>query len=319
MSDDMVMAFAGEALIDFTAAGGLAFQGREGGAIANSAIAAARLGQRAGLITALSTDLFGERLLAHLQRDGVDTSLVLRNTASSALAFVERSARTNRYAFHIAGSAGTLWNPAGPVLPESCRWLYFGSIALLHEPAAGRIAALAREQHGRRVLMFDPNVRPSLIADAADFRERCAGWMASCDILKLSDEDLSLLAPGLDAAQAAAGFLARGPQAVVLTQGAAGATLFRSGREPLQVSPPPVEVADTIGAGDTFGAALAVALLEQGVDRPAQLAAVDDAGWQAALRFAATAAALNCAREGADPPRRGELDAALAAGGRLSS
>jgi fructokinase len=315
---DMRIAFAGEALIDFTTAGSLAFQGREGGAIANSAIAAARLGQRAGLLTALSTDLFGERLLAHLQGNAVDTRLLTRDAAASALAFVQRDGEVNRYAFHIAGSAGTRWQ-AGPQLPESCRWLYFGSIALLYEPAASHIVALARAQRGQRVVLFDPNLRPSLITDLANFRQRCAGWMRDCDILKLSEEDLALLAPGIDAAHAVADFLALGPAAVVLTRGSAGATLYRSGDEPLSVAPPPVQLADSIGAGDTFGAALVVALLEHGVERPLQLAGIGREDWAEVLRFAATAAALNCTREGADPPNRSELDAALAtrAGGRL--
>ena len=311
---DMRIAFVGESLIDFTATGAnLAFQGHEGGAPTNSAIAAARLGQPTGFITQLSTDLFGERLLAHLQRNGVDTRFVLRSPAPSTLAFVERTPSTNRYAFYTQGTADTLWAPAElPELPPSCAWLHFGSIALLHEPAASRILDLVRAQRDKRLVLLDPNARPSLIADPGEWRHRCQGWIGLCDVLKLSEEDLALLAPAQHTAQVMQQLLALGPQAVVLTRGEQGATLYREGSAPMTVRAPAVEVRDTIGAGDTFGAALSVALLDAGVQTRAALARLDDAAWTRVLLFAAAAAALNCTRPGADPPTRAQVDQLLA-------
>ncbi|RYZ08318.1 MAG: carbohydrate kinase [Comamonadaceae bacterium] len=311
----MRIALVGESLIDFTCTAGLRFEGHEGGALTNSAIAAARLGQHTGFVTQLSTDMFGERLLRHLEGNGVDTRFVLRSDAPSTLAFVERLPTTNRYAFYTQGTADTQWSPAVlPALPDSCRFLHFGSIALLAEPAASRITQFVEAQRGRRIVLFDPNVRPSLIADMAAYRARVPHWVAACDLLKFSDEDAAFLAPGLDVAEAAASFLAQlpnGPRAVVVTRGGDGATLFRPGHPPIDVTPPRVQVADTIGAGDTFAAGLSVALLEQGVEQAQQLTALSDEGWTAVLRFAATAAALNCTREGCDPPTRAELAAAL--------
>ncbi|RZL68044.1 MAG: carbohydrate kinase, partial [Variovorax sp.] len=107
----MRIALAGESLIDFTStsSSGLAFEGHEGGALTNSAIAASRLGQPTGFITQLSNDMFGERLLRHLKDNGVDTRFVLRSDAPSTLAFVERLPTTNRYAFYMRGTADTLW------------------------------------------------------------------------------------------------------------------------------------------------------------------------------------------------------------------
>ncbi|AMM23911.1 carbohydrate kinase family protein [Variovorax sp. PAMC 28711] len=313
----MRIAFAGESLIDFTCTSGLSFEGHEGGALTNSAIAAARLGQPTGFITQLSTDLFGERLWRHLESNGVDMRFVLRSEASSTLAFVERLATTNRYAFYTHGTADTLWAPTSlPALPDSCRYLHFGSISLLAEPAAGRITDLVEAQCGRRIVLFDPNVRPSLIADMAAYRARMPRWVAACDVLKFSDEDCAFLTPGLGLAEAAAHFLAlgpRGPSAVIVTRGGEGATLYRKGHSPIDVAAPKVDVADTIGAGDTFAAGLSVALLEQGVEQVAQLAALPDDAWREVLRFAATAAALNCTREGCDPPGREALRVALAA------
>ena len=108
-------------------------------------------------------------------------------------------------------------------------------------------------------------------------------------------------------------WLGLGPQAVVLTGGGDGATLLRTGHAPLSMPAPAVALVDTIGAGDTFGAALSVALLEWGVQQAVQLHALPEMAWREVLRFACTAAALNCTRAGAQPPWRTELDAALAA------
>jgi len=303
----MRIAFMGEALIDFTSQDGgdaaLRFAGHVGGSPLNAAIAGARLGQPTGLLTQLSTDLFGERILGYLQRNGVDTRFVPRSAAPSTLAFVERTPQTNRYAFYAAGSADATWSPQPlPELPPGCAFLHFGSIAMLQEPAASRILDMVRASSGRRVVVLDPNVRPSLIGDMARYRRQVAQWAGLSDLVKLSDEDAELLAPGRAIDALARDYLMAGARAVAVTRGAAGATLWRTGHAPMDAAAPNVPVADTIGAGDTFTAALSVALLAQGVDRPAQIDTLDDTAWHTAMRFAATAAALNCTREGADPP-----------------
>ena len=311
---DIRIAIVGESLIDFTATSGLNFAGHEGGAPTNSAIATARLGQAIGFISQLSTDLFGERLLKHLESNGVDTRWVLRSDAPSTLAFVERTPLTNRYAFYMNGTADTQWNPdILPALPDSCRFLQFGSIALLHEPAASRIIDLVQAQQGQRIVLFDPNVRLSLIKDLPALRANIYRWSAFSDLVKFSDEDAAALAPGLNLPEVAASFMPTkgGPRAVVITRGGDGATLFRRGHAPLEIKAPKITVADTIGAGDTFDAGLTVALLEHGVEQVAQLDSLPDATWLAVLHFAAQAAAINCTREGANPPTRAELQLAL--------
>ncbi len=309
------IAVVGESLIDFTCTAGLAFVGHEGGALTNTAIAAGRLGQGTGFISQLSHDMFGNRLLQHLQNNQVDTTWVLRSDAPSTLAFVERTPTTNNYAFYVQGTADTMWNPATlPVLPDSCRFLHFGSISLLHDPAASRIIDLVQAQRGQRIVMFDPNYRGSLTPDLGVFQAKVLAWSADCNLMKFSDEDAAALAPGKSLADAAALFLTgndQGPRAVIITRGGAGATLFRHGQAPLEISAPKITVADTIGAGDTFNAGVSTSLLEHGVETVAQLAALPDAAWRAVLLFAASAAALNCTREGCNPPNRAELQAML--------
>jgi fructokinase len=311
----MRIALTGEALIDFTAsqAGTLAFLGHEGGSPLNTAVACARLGVHTGFFTQLSTDLFGERLMRFLAGNGVDTSFILRSNAPSTLAFVERTPETNRYAFYTRGSADATWSPEPlPQLPADCRFLHFGSISLLQEPAATRIADLITANAGRCVIVFDPNVRPSLIPDMAAFRNRVTNWLALADLVKLSDEDAELLAPGQPVDALAADCLKAGARAVIVTRGGAGATLWRTGHAPLAVAAPRITVVDTIGAGDTFTAGLSVSLLAHGVEHPAQLGELGDEAWTEVMRFAATAAALNCTREGADPPTLEAVHNALA-------
>lgn len=311
----MRIALTGEALIDFTAAeaGTLAFLGHEGGSPLNTAVACARLGQPTGFLTQLSTDLFGERLMGFLQRNGVDTSFILRSSAPSTLAFVERTPQTNRYAFYTQGSADATWAPEPlPKLPAECRFLHFGSISLLQDPAATRIADLVAANRGQRVVVFDPNVRPSLITDMAAYRKRVTGWFGMADLVKLSDEDAGLLAPGQPVDALAAECLAAGARAVIVTRGGDGATLWRAGHAPITVAAPRVEVVDTIGAGDTFTAGLSVSLLAHGVEKPEQLGELGDDAWREVMAFAVTAAALNCTREGADPPMLEAVHAALA-------
>ncbi len=308
----MRIALLGEALIDFTGTGPLAFQGHPGGSPFNTAIACARLGQPTGFLTQISTDLFGDALVEHLRGNGVDLRFVLRSDAPSTLAFVERVAGTNRYAFYRTGAADAAYAPAPlPVLPPETAFLHFGSISLLQEPAASSIEAIVTANAGRKVIVLDPNVRASLIPDLDAYRERFARWLARSDLVKLSDEDVELLAPGISPARAAERWLAGGPSAVVITYGASGAILHRPGSPPLEVSAPSVAVVDTIGAGDTFTAGLSVALAQREVSRAEQLRALPDATWHDVLRFAAAAAALNCTRAGANPPRLAEVLAFL--------
>ena len=308
----MHIALAGEALIDFTGSGNMAFQGHCGGSPLNSAVACARLGQPTAYLTQLSTDLFGDQLLQHMHANGIDTRFVQRSDAPSTVAFVERGPSTNRYAFYSRGSADSGWSPEPlPALPESCRFLHFGSISLLQDPAASRISEFVAANAGQRVVVFDPNVRLSLIADLPAYRQRMQRWLRCTDLLKLSDEDVDALAPGMLHDDAALAWLQAGPRAVVITSGGDGAVLYRNGHSTMPVAAPRVEVLDTIGAGDTFTAGLSVALLNQGVREAIELDSLPDSAWHQVLQFAATAAALNCTREGANPPTLAEVRAAL--------
>lgn len=304
----MKVALAGEALIDFASVGEMLFQGYCGGSPLNTAVAVARLGQSAGYLSQFSTDLFGVRLRCHLEENGVDTRFVLSHSAPSTLAFVAHDGETSRYQFLAKDTADALYAPDPlPDLPEETAFLHFGSVSLLVEPAATTITRLVERHRGRAIIVFDPNVRPTLIADPAAYRARCRGWIRASHLIKLSEEDAAYIAGSPDIDAAIAGWLDAGPLAVVLTQGARGARLFRRGSEPVAMLAFQVAVADTIGAGDTLTAATVVALLEHGVTHVQKLSRLSDTEWREILRFAMAAAALNCTRHGANPPTRDDV------------
>ena len=127
-----------------------------------------------------------------------------------------------------------------------------------------------------------------------------------CHLLKVSEEDLGLLYPGRAPAELARDWLAQGVACVVVTHGADGASAWRAG-EQLRVEPVVVPVVDTVGAGDTFQAALLAGLAERGVQSRESLRDMATAPWMQVLQFAARAAAITCSRRGADMPRRDEL------------
>jgi len=288
----------GEALIDFKSGGGLAFQGHPGGSPMNVAVAASRLGTPTGFLSQISTDLFGGHLLRHLEASGVDTSLLLRSDLPTALAFIEDARGDVQFEFVANSSADVMFDPKPrPRLPGSLRWLQFGSISLLRGPSATAITDIVRAFDGS--ILLDPNVRPTLIADRADYRERLDEWAALSDVVKLSMQDLAWLQASPE--ELADSWLGGRTRALVITRGGQGASAYLRPGERLDVAGVPARVVDTVGAGDSFTGALLSWFDAR------ELPATPE-GWRQALRFACTAAAVTCGREGADPPWARELD-----------
>ncbi len=295
----------GEALVDFKATGPLAFQGFVGGSPLNVTLAAARLGTSVGLAAGVSSDLFGDAIMAHLRDNGVSAALISRSDAPSTLAFVSERGGDVEFSFNGEGTADTLYDPSPrPELPASVAFLEFGSISLLREPGATAIRDIVAAHRGRCAVIFDPNVRPAVIPDRSAYQPHLEAALRLSHLVKVSAQDLRWLYPDMELLEAASSWLAYGPDAVIVTQGDAGTTLLRSGGQ-LEVAVPRVQVVDTVGAGDTFMGALMVRLIEGG--HVSDFGTLADDVWRDALAFAAAAAALNCTRPGADPPTRDEL------------
>ena len=289
---------AGEALIDMlprTTPEGAAFLPAPGGAVFNTAVALGRLGAPVAFHSGVSTDLFGERLVAALAASGVEDRSH-RSDRPTTLAFVTLTDGHAEYAFYDEGTAGRMLAPDDAPPMDGVEALFLGGISLAVEPCARAYEALGTGRPDLP-LMLDPNVRPGFVADPAAYRARVARLAARATVVKVSDEDMAWL--GVTPAD----MLAAGTRVVCVTEGADGVTALTAEGE-TRVPARRVEVVDTVGAGDTFNAGVLASLHEQralGHDAPPADAL------RRALELGVAAAAVTVSRAGANPPRRDEL------------
>jgi fructokinase len=303
----------GEALFDVFAAGdtpsGMSLDARIGGSPFNVAMGLRRLGQPAAFLGGISRGFLGERLLRALDAEGIARDCVQYLDAPTTLSLVGLdSAGVASYSFYGAACADRELNDSALAsLPADTQALHFGSYTMVVEPVARVQRALIERERHRCVIAYDPNVRLNVEPDLVRWRDTIAWMAARCHVLKVSDEDLGLLYPDMPIADLALAWRAEGVAAVIVTRGGEGAQAWTAQGE-LTVAPVPVSVIDTVGAGDTFQAAMLAALAEQDALTPPALQALPVAAWQRALDFAARAAAITCSRRGANLPRRAELD-----------
>ena len=303
----------GEALIDMiptpTSGGADGFVPHCGGAVYNTAIALGRLGAQTGMLTGLSGDMFGQLLSAGLRASQVDVSHVVTSERPTTLAFARLVDGHATYEFYDESSAGRMLEPRDmPLLSPEVTALYFGGISLACEPCADAYADLLAQNGRTRAVMLDPNIRPGFIRDIARYRARLDRMIAHSDIVKVSDEDLNWITPEpLSLREKVEGLLDKGASLVILTRGGEGATGFMAGGEEVQVPAVKAEIADTVGAGDTFNAGFLAKLSELGCLHKVGLAALAPEALGAALTHGARVAAITVSRAGANPPWASEL------------
>lgn len=302
----------GEALLDVFSTvetpKGLALDGRVGGSPFNVAVGLARLAQPVAFFGGISRGFVGERLMRALLAEGVDTSPVSRTDAPSTLSLIGVDARgVPSYAFYGEGTADRqLGADALAALPSRWCAIHVGSYATVVAPIAQTLRALLQRERSRALIAYDPNVRLNVEPDLAVWRATLADLQQHTDLLKISEEDLALLHPGRAPEAFAADALAAGVALVVVTRGGEGALAWTASQH-AAVDSVPVSVIDTVGAGDTFQAALLTWLAEHGRLSAAGLREIDGPALNDLLDFAARAAAITCSRRGADMPRRADL------------
>jgi fructokinase len=234
--------------------------------------------------------------------------MLVRTSRPTTLSLVDVAADGSpAYTFYGSGAADRDLDPVDlPELDPQVWGLHFGSYSLVAEPVGGTLLGLAQREARRRLITLDPNVRPTVEPDLDLWRERIDAFAATADLVKVSAEDMTLLYPASDPVDAAARWLDSGAVIVVVTSGADGAmALTAKGR--LAVPGLVVPVADTVGAGDTFQAALIAGIAEMGTPNRVRLEDLKGARLAQLLSFAVEAAAITCSRRGADMPRRAEL------------
>lgn len=301
----------GEALIDMlpreTTLGEKGFAPYAGGAIFNTAIALGRLGIKTGFFTGLSDDMMGDILRETLTFSGVDSRFAAVSSRPTTIAFVKLVNGQATYAFYDEATAGRMLNLDDlPVLDESCNALHFGAISLIPEPCGSAYEALLMREAATRVISLDPNIRPGFIRDPAAHAARIRRMAAKSDIVKFSDEDLAWFGKSGDEATLAREWLQHGAKLVLITRGAEGATGYTANHT-VSVPVVPVEVVDTVGAGDTFDAGVLAALDRKGLLTKQSIAALSAADIEDALTWGVKAAAVTVSRAGANPPFASEI------------
>ncbi|MFJ8923004.1 PfkB family carbohydrate kinase [Streptomyces sp. NPDC102415] len=287
----------GEALVDLVpvAGDGGVRAAQFGGAPANVAVGLATLGTPAAFAGGLGGDGFARMIEDRLRAAGADLTLCARSGLPTALAVAEPGEEGNGYHFHLQDTA-TFRLPDLSARAAGFGAVYAGGLAAVVEPAASAVRATAAAASQHSLLFVDPNVRRdrTLGADdgAAALRELCR----LAHVVKASDEDLERLWPGA-APEETCRELAAGGRLVVLTRGARGSTAYTASAPPVSVPAAPVEVVNTIGAGDAFAAGL----LSRMGSRGSFTAAQDPEEVRDMLAFASEAAASVCARAGTEP------------------
>ncbi|MDH6262010.1 carbohydrate kinase [Bradyrhizobium sp. BR13661] len=302
----------GDALIDFVptqnAVGREAVMPAVGGSCLNVAIGIARLGAPTSFVGGISTDLFGRMIADHAAASNVELSLATRSDHQTTLAFVRIVAGESHYAFYDAETATRNWMFRRGSIPfDTVEAVHVGSTTLVNDQGAAETKALIADAKASSTISFDPNCRPNLVKDKRAYLARMAEFAASADLIKMSDIDFAYLFGEEPYQQRASALLAQGASLVVITRGNNGAVAWHASAGEIEVEAPNIEVADTIGAGDSFQAAMLFALHKQGRLARSQLKDISTDELRRALSFAANCAGLTCTRPGADPPWSHEI------------
>ena len=305
----------GDALIDFLPVTSL--DGRDaavpvvGGSCLNIAVGMARLGAPAGFVGGVSTDLFGRIIADHALTSQVDLRYATRSAHQTTLAFVRHIGGEPQYAFYDEATASRNWTYRRGSIPfDEIEAIHVGSTTLANDQGAAQALAMIEDAGGATTISFDPNCRPNLVRDKARYVDQMNGFAAAADIVRMSDVDFEFLYGGGDYERAKS-LMATGTSLVVVTRGIKGAQAWHRAAGPVKIEAPTTDVVDTIGAGDSFQAALLFALRAIGRIERGALAQINSERLGRALSFASTCAAFTCGRAGADPPRQSDVGAAL--------
>ena len=275
-----------------------------GGGPANTAKALAKLGIDTQFIDGISSDQHGQKAKDELVSAGVKLDYVKYSDKPTCLATVSISdSGSPSYEFVIENTATFDFTSEWLPNPQTDRpsLLHVGTLATVIEPGSSVLVEWAQSVARVAPIVFDPNVRPAVINDRAQYVAQVERWVAISSAVKVSDEDVRWLYPSLKIEQVVNNWLKKGPSLVVVTYGDKGLTGYRKS-EMVSAEAVKVKVVDTVGAGDTVGAILVEAIVQDGLDSLA------GARLEMMLKRAAKAAAITVSRVGANPPTSEELE-----------
>lgn len=286
---------------------GVTIDGHVGGSPLNVALGLARMGDHSRFFTRVSSDMFGRRIAGFMSDNGIDASLCVPTEQNTTLAMIGLKADNSAdYVFYTDGTAdcSIIAEDLPAELDSAIRVVHFGSYSTAIEPTASTLAALARREADRRFVSYDPNLRTMIEPDIDIWRATVAAMTKAAAFVKASDEDIEQLATTPE--KFAGDAIASGADLVCVTLGNDGAFAFSADGRETRLPGISVNVADTVGAGDTFQAACLHWLGAQGLTQKGKARAAD---LDAMAGFAVKAAAVTCTRRGADLPTLADIEA----------
>jgi len=274
-----------------------------GGGPANTAKALSKLGITTQFIDGISTDKYGQMAIKELQKDGVLLDFVKFSDKPTCLAIVSLNSKGGAtYEFVIDDTAtfdfSHSWLPDAADKKPSI--LHIGTLVTAIEPAASVLFEWAKKVLQVALIVFDPNIRPAVMSDREQYVKQVERWVSISNAVKVSDDDIYWLYPGQDLDKVTKRWLEIGPELIVVTFGDKGLAGYRENSK-ISVDAMKVVVADTVGAGDTVGAILVEAIIEDGLDK------LTNERLSLMLDRAARAAAITVSRTGALPPGQDEI------------
>jgi fructokinase len=275
-----------------------------GGGPANTAKALANLGVNTYFIDGISKDKYGQMAKAELLSANVLLDYVQYSNKPTCTAKVTLSSSGSAsYEFVIEDTATFDFSASWLPDPQTCKplLLHIGTLATVIEPGASVLFKWAQSVAHIAPIVFDPNIRPAVLGNRDEYVKKVEKWVAISSAVKVSDEDLSWLYPGKSMDVIANKWLEVGVELVLVTLGDKGITAYRK-KEEWSVDAVKVVVADTVGAGDTVGAVLIEAIIENGLDK------LTGEVLKTMLNRASKAAAITVSRTGANPPSKEEID-----------
>ncbi len=301
----------GEGLVDVVKRSS-GVQAHVGGSPLNVAVGLARLDHPVQFIGRYGRDAYGESVAAHLKSSSVLLPQGPDDLPTSVAAAVIDDDGAATYTFDLAWELPGLADRL-PFMLQGTTLVHTGSIATMLEPGAAAVLAAVEYAHPSATISFDPNCRPSIITDVDFARRQAEKFVTLADVVKASDEDLEWLYPGVDPMESARRWLSlggsEGPAMVVVTRGGEGPWGVNAAGA-AQIAAPKVAVADTVGAGDSFMAALLSGVVDLGLDGAQNrqgLRQLSAGSLRDLLEHAARAAAVTVSRAGANPPTRSEF------------
>ena len=293
----------GEVLIDLIPGADGVRVPHVGGGPANTAKALARLGHDVQFIDGISSDQYGVMSRKELLDDEVKLDLALKSDKPTCLAIVSLAENGGAsYEFEIEGTA--TFDFSLDWLPDPSRYkpnvLHIGTLVTVIQPGADVLYDWAIRVAEFAPIVFDPNIRPAVMGDRDKYQMAVEMWAAISSVIKVSDDDMAWLYPDQKYQDVAQRWINDGAALVVITRGADGLVGITADGS-VEVPGVKIEVADTVGAGDTVGAIIVEAMIEKGILN------LNGDVLKATLHRAAVSAGITCSRKGAQPPYKHEL------------